>query len=199
MGGGRSGVGLDVVGEIAGDGEGGDDPSVSGVGEGDRNMHKRLGIILGGCEGAEILGEEAGVKFVKKRFCSFLNVTFKDGVVEFPILCIFDDTVALFHNLIAFEQCYPDAKGHITFYSVLMDYLIDTPRDVNVLHREGVLQIELSSEKEAAQFFNSLCKEVIFDRPPSQLFIELNRYCDSKWHRWRAVLAHEYTPGLSHE
>ncbi|KAK1284633.1 UPF0481 protein [Acorus calamus] len=136
--------------------------------------------------------QEAGVKFVEKRNCSFLNVTFKDGVVEFPILCIFDETVALFHNLIAFEQCHPDAKGDITFYAVLMDSLIDTPRDVNVLHREGVLRIGLSSEKEAAQFFNSLCKEVIFDRPPSRLFIELNRYCDSKWHRWRAVLARDY-------
>ncbi|KAK1283932.1 hypothetical protein QJS10_CPB21g01536 [Acorus calamus] len=86
----------------------------------------------------------------------------------------------------------PDAKGDITFYAVLMDSLIDTPTDVNVLHREGVLRIGLSSEKEAAQFFNSLCKEVIYERSQSKLFIDLNRYCDSKWHRWRTVLARDY-------
>ncbi|KAK1283921.1 hypothetical protein QJS10_CPB21g01539 [Acorus calamus] len=136
--------------------------------------------------------QESGVKFVEKRSCSFLNVTFEDGVLEFPVLCIFDETVIHFRNLIAFEQLYPNAGNHITFYAVLMDFLIDTRRDVNVLHREGVLQIGLSSEKDVAQFFNSLCKEVIYDSSQNKLFIDLNRYCNSKWHRWRTVLARDY-------
>ncbi|KAK1318035.1 UPF0481 protein [Acorus calamus] len=139
--------------------------------------------------------EEAGVKFVVKRDSSFLDVSFKGGVMEFPILHIYEHTMVLFRNLIAFEQCYLDTEDHITFYAMFMDNLIDTPMDVKVLQRGGMLRIGISSEKEVAQFFNNLCREVYFENSKSylaDLTVDVNRYCDSKTHRWRAVLARDY-------
>ncbi|KAK1326113.1 UPF0481 protein [Acorus calamus] len=138
---------------------------------------------------------EAGVKFVEKERCSFLDVSFRDGVMEIPVLCIFEHTIVLLRNLIAFEQCYLHTKDHITFYAVLMDCLIDTPGDVKVLQKKGILRIGLSSEGEVARFFNRLCKEVFYANSQSylrDLFVDVNRYCDSKTHRWRAVLARDY-------
>ncbi|KAK1279338.1 UPF0481 protein [Acorus gramineus] len=139
--------------------------------------------------------EEAGVKFVVKRDSSFLDASFKDGVMWFPILRIFEDTIVNFRNLIAFEQCYPDTKDHLTYYAVFMDCLIDTPTDVKVLQREGILRIGISDETEVAQFFNSLTREVCYNNGRSylrDLFVDVNRYCDSKTHKWRAVLARDY-------
>ncbi|KAK1318751.1 UPF0481 protein [Acorus calamus] len=139
--------------------------------------------------------EEAGVKFVVKRGSSFLDVSFKGGVMEFPILHIYENTMVNFHNLIAFEQCYPDTKDHITYYALFMDCLIDTPTDVKVLQREGILRIGISNESEVALFFNNLTREVYHgngERYLQDLYIDVNRYCDSKTHKWRAVLAREY-------
>ncbi|KAK1294837.1 UPF0481 protein [Acorus calamus] len=139
--------------------------------------------------------QEAGVRFVKKEDSSFLDLSFKGGVMAFPVLHIYEHTMVHFRNLIAFEQCYFYTKDHITFYAAFMDFLIDTPTDVKVLQKEGILKIGISSEKEVAQFFNNLNREVYFNNNHSylkDLIVDVNRYCDSKTHRWRAVLARDY-------
>ncbi|KAK1315794.1 putative UPF0481 protein [Acorus calamus] len=114
--------------------------------------------------------------------------------MEIPTLCIFESTMPLFRNLIAFEQCYPLTRNHVTFYAVLMQFLLDTPRDVKVLQGEGILRSRLNEEELACQF-NQLCRDVIYSNNRSYLtdvFHNVNGYCDSRWHRWRAVLARDY-------
>ncbi|KAK1322975.1 UPF0481 protein [Acorus calamus] len=140
--------------------------------------------------------QEVGIKFVvvKNDRCSFMDVTFKNGVMEIPTLCIFESTMPLFRNLIAFEQCYPFTRNHVTFYAVLMQFLLDTPKDVKVLQGERILRSRLNDE-EVACLFNRLCRDIIYSNSNSYLtdvFHDVNGYCDSRWHRWRAVLARDY-------
>ncbi|KAK1282546.1 hypothetical protein QJS10_CPB22g01292 [Acorus calamus] len=98
-------------------------------------------------------------------------------------------------NLIAFEQCFPDTNNEVTFFADFMDALIDTPRDVKVLQDAGILKIGLSNPEEVTHLFNQLCSHVYYDNSGSYLLEVYNRvncYCDSRWHRYRAVLAHDY-------
>ncbi|XP_058084071.1 UPF0481 protein At3g47200-like [Magnolia sinica] len=81
----------------------------------------------------------AGVKFKKKeKYSSILDMKFTNGVLEIPPLVIDEYTKSLFGNLIAFEQCYPNAIIHFTTYLSFMECLMDTSKDVALLHRSNV-------------------------------------------------------------
>ncbi|KAK1282014.1 UPF0481 protein [Acorus calamus] len=138
---------------------------------------------------------ESGVKFVRKGDCRFSSVSFRNGRMEIPTIRIFERTMSTLRNLIAFEQCFPDTNNEVTFFADLMDALIDTPRDVKVLQGAGILKIGLSNPKEVTQLFNRLCRHVYYDNSESYLrevYNRVNCYCDSSWHRQRAVLARKY-------
>ncbi|KAJ0982458.1 hypothetical protein J5N97_010713 [Dioscorea zingiberensis] len=101
----------------------------------------------------------AGVKFVKKNNASsFLDVSLlENGRMEIPELCLYDYTDTLFRNLIAFEQCYPDTRTYITIYAAFMDCIIDTPKDVSLLHLNGVLSNRLSTGMRQLLIFSTSC------------------------------------------
>lgn len=138
----------------------------------------------------------AGVKFKKNESAqSFLDVSFKNGLMEIPQLRIYDYTPSLFRNLIAFEQCYPDTKTYITIYAAFMDCIIDTADDVKLLDLKGILVNRLSTDEAVAHLFNHLCNQIHYasDRNYlSDLFIEVKKYHESKWQRWRAGLIRDY-------
>ncbi|XP_020106281.1 UPF0481 protein At3g47200-like [Ananas comosus] len=102
---------------------------------------------------------EAGVTFRKKNPChpgSFLDVTFQGGVLEIPFLSVNNSTLSLFTNLVAFEQCSgcKPEKAYMTSYVTFMNCIIDTPRDVAILHQSGILENQLASDMDLAVFFN---------------------------------------------
>ncbi|KAK3015510.1 hypothetical protein RJ639_005392 [Escallonia herrerae] len=89
-------------------------------------------------------------------FCQLFGSRF-----ELPKLCIFGDTESFLTNLIAFEQCCPDIElRHNTSYAYLMDTLINTKEDVELLENAGVIENGLRSGEDASDLFNNLCKEV---------------------------------------
>ncbi|KAK1281790.1 putative UPF0481 protein [Acorus calamus] len=115
--------------------------------------------------------------------------------MEIPTIRIFERTLPTLRNLIAFEQCFSDTNNEVTFFADLMDALIDTPKDIKVLQDAGILKIGLSNPKEVTQLFNRLCRHVYYDNSDSYLresYNSVNCYCDSRWHRYRAVLARDY-------
>ncbi|KAH0986554.1 hypothetical protein GBA52_013731, partial [Prunus armeniaca] len=60
-----------------------------------------------------------------------------------------------FRNLIAYEQC--ELHDHyINDYVFVMDRLVDSPRDVELLVKSGILESMLSDSEAAAEFINSL-------------------------------------------
>ncbi|KAK2993741.1 hypothetical protein RJ640_018362 [Escallonia rubra] len=80
---------------------------------------------------------------------------------QIPKMCIYDSTEPFLRNLIAFEQCSPSIPRHITSYAFLMDTLINTKEDVEVLERAGVLENHLGASEDATRLFNTICKEVV--------------------------------------
>ncbi|XP_020276434.1 UPF0481 protein At3g47200-like [Asparagus officinalis] len=138
----------------------------------------------------------AGIKFKQNEAAeSFLDVSFKDGLMEIPQLRIYDYTSSVFRNLIAFEQCYPGSKTYITIYAAFMDCIIDTAEDVKLLDLKGILVNRLSTDEVVADLFNQLCNQIHYASDMNYLgdvFVKVKKYHESKWHRWRAGLIRDY-------
>nr|XP_048337409.1 uncharacterized protein LOC125424330 [Ziziphus jujuba var. spinosa]XP_048337410.1 uncharacterized protein LOC125424330 [Ziziphus jujuba var. spinosa] len=135
---------------------------------------------------------EAGVKFTKSSSNNMVDIEFEDGTFKIPLLLIHETTESIFRNLIAFEQCYHSCKDKITSYAILLDNLINTSKDVEILSDKGVIDNWLSAE-DASQYFNRLNNDTLvtnfFYR---ELCKEVNDYYRTKWHRWRAILMRDY-------
>ncbi|XP_068646127.1 UPF0481 protein At3g47200-like [Aristolochia californica] len=139
--------------------------------------------------------QEAGVKFKKKQGESALDIKFSKGKMDIPHLFVEDSINTLFRNLIAFEQSCPANGTNFTVYAVFMDYLVNTSKDVEVLHKEGILEHGLGSNEEVAELFNRMCKGVIIPLDSgwfSQVTEDVIRYYNTDWHQWEAMLFRDY-------
>ncbi|MCL7051194.1 hypothetical protein MKW94_021003 [Papaver nudicaule] len=138
--------------------------------------------------------KRAGVKFVKgSTYGSFLDIKFKDGVMEIPPVIVQDQTDTLLRNFIASEQC---CDGHVTYmtsYAFFMDSLINSGDDVGVLRKEGIITNYLGDDEDVANLFNKLCCEVtLANFYYSELCEQVNTYYKTRWHVWRATLKRDY-------
>ncbi|KAF8389065.1 hypothetical protein HHK36_025750 [Tetracentron sinense] len=140
---------------------------------------------------------QAGVKFVVGRSSLLMDVRFSksNGILEIPTLNIDDRTEILFRNLIAWEQCQDLPIPYIISYAFLMDCLINTPEDVSLLIKYGVIKNWLGDNKETSLLFNKLCKDVCMGRSNmyfSSLCKDLNAYRKISCHEWQATLRRDY-------
>ncbi|CAL5421940.1 unnamed protein product [Camellia sinensis] len=131
------------------------------------------GVKLLGCTSFEIKFSEADTPFGWCRRARF----------EIPILAIDDSTELFFRNLIAFEQCYPGIERRFTSYAGLMDNLISTVKDVEVLEKAGVISDCLGCRQEVVYLFNKLCKDVVdggvFDETYRQATAYTKHFCQN--------------------
>ncbi|XP_072993720.1 UPF0481 protein At3g47200-like [Typha latifolia] len=138
---------------------------------------------------------EAGVTFTKKDLPGHkLDITFRNGEMEIPFIQIGDFIKPILTNLVAFEQSISDGPRKITSFSLLMDSLINTEKDVAILQQCCIISNLLGSGEEVALFFNQLGQYATISRNHyfAEMFKEVNHYCDSTWHRHRAKLKHDY-------
>ncbi|GFY83758.1 hypothetical protein Acr_03g0005320 [Actinidia rufa] len=141
----------------------------------------------------------AGVKFVGGSGQDFFKVKFTEAQsclgrcfhrarFEIPTLCIYDSTEPFLRNLIAFEQCCPRVSCYFTSYARLMDTLVDSAKDVEVLQKAGILRNYLGADQEASDLFNNLCKEVVLGK---FYFAEMCKQATQySKRRWPAAVAH---------
>ncbi|KAK3183779.1 hypothetical protein Dsin_031065 [Dipteronia sinensis] len=87
-----------------------------------------------------------GIKFRKVIPETILDIRFNNGSLEIPPLLVQETTETIFQNLIRLEQCYPNCPPIITAYAKLMDNLIDTTEDVEILCDNDVLDNRLNPE-----------------------------------------------------
>ncbi|XP_008800520.2 UPF0481 protein At3g47200-like [Phoenix dactylifera] len=140
---------------------------------------------------------EAGVKIKVRKEGNFLDISFdkENGLLEIPAIRVQDSTNLIFRNLIALEQFNTDFGMKITCYSIFMDSIIDTEKDVALLRQEGIICCRHVNDKDIALLFNELCKDIIFVASQNYfdlLCMEVNDYCNSRWNRWRARLMRDY-------
>jgi hypothetical protein len=136
---------------------------------------------------------EAGIKFRRgKSTRSIMDIKFIDGVLEILPLLIQETTETVFRNLISFEQCFPNCEARFTSYAILLDNLINTVKDMDILCENEIIDNWLNPE-DAVQFFNKLyhnayVKEYYYLRLCSQV----DEFRQRRWPRWRAVLVRNY-------
>lgn len=145
--------------------------------------------------------QAAGIKFKKKKDggnggSSFLDVTFRDGVMEIPQLTVYHWTNSMLRNFIAMEQCFPKLGSHFTSYAYLMDCIVNTAEDVDVLGRKEIIVNGLGSDQEVALLFNGLCRRVNVvlwgNSYLPELLEKVNEYCKDRRHKWRSMLVRNY-------
>ncbi|KAJ9702533.1 hypothetical protein PVL29_004326 [Vitis rotundifolia] len=139
---------------------------------------------------------EAGVSFkLGSEDKPLLDIHYRDGVLEIPKLILGDRGESLFRNLIAFGQCHYLGDTYITDYIHLMDHLINTSKDVDILVNEGIIDNWLGDNVAVTDLFNNLLINAALWGDNfyfEGIFEGLNAYCDVPWHRWKATLRHDY-------
>ncbi|KAI3982697.1 hypothetical protein MKX01_010180 [Papaver californicum] len=75
-----------------------------------------------------------------------------------------------------------------------MDNIIDSAKDVSLLHSSGIIRNAVGSDKAVAKLFNKLSKDVTLDPDSSldKVHKKVNDYCKKKWNEWHANLIHTY-------
>ncbi|GKV33064.1 hypothetical protein SLEP1_g41611 [Rubroshorea leprosula] len=143
---------------------------------------------------------EAGVKFKTVAKRNILDVRFDEnkGNLEIPSLLIHPATEAIFRNLIGFQICSPwvwwawVAPSVIINYTVLLDCLVDSTEDVDLLCRSGIFSNWLNN-KEAVDLLNRLCSGYQMEKfHYAHLCEEINSYCRKCSRRWRVSFIDNY-------
>uniref|UniRef100_A0A7N2RB32 Uncharacterized protein n=2 Tax=Quercus lobata TaxID=97700 RepID=A0A7N2RB32_QUELO len=150
---------------------------------------------------------EAGVKFKGVKFevatkryggdrC-FLDLRFdlKNGVLEIPCITLNAEKIRLIRNISALEQSLYVGHAYVTDFFVILDFLIDTSKDVDLLCKEGILVNYLGDSNAAASAINNLNTNILWDymNPNySKICEDLNVFYKKPWHKWRATLWRQY-------
>ncbi|EOA18383.1 hypothetical protein CARUB_v10006919mg [Capsella rubella] len=136
----------------------------------------------------------AGVSFKPAETSScLLDISFADGVLKIPTIVIDDLTESLYRNIIVFEQCHCSDKSFI-HYTTLLGCFIKSPTDADLLIRSGIIVNDLGNSEDVSKLFNSISKEVTYDRRFyfSTLSENLQAYCNTPLNRWKAILRRDY-------
>ncbi|KAJ0052162.1 hypothetical protein Pint_02975 [Pistacia integerrima] len=136
---------------------------------------------------------EAGITFEKGMAGSILDIKFANGVLKIPPLLIHETTETILRNLISFEQCCPNYPPIVTSYAKLMDNLIETGKDVEILSEKNIIDSWLNPE-DTKQFFNKLYQDTYV----KQFFyhglcVEVMRHRRQWWPRLRFFYLHNFT------
>ncbi|KAA8525423.1 hypothetical protein F0562_007274 [Nyssa sinensis] len=138
---------------------------------------------------------EAGVKFEVVSSKCLLDIKFRKGVLKIPCFKIEDTTMPYIRNLLALELCLYPRDSYIIDYIAFMDYLINTPKDVDLLVKNGILVNCLGDSEAAATLFNNLCTEIPMNFNNfyfSSLCEDLNAYYKTPWDIWKETLKRDY-------
>ncbi|KAG5522199.1 hypothetical protein RHGRI_034397 [Rhododendron griersonianum] len=137
---------------------------------------------------------EAGISFKKSKSRSLQDISFEGGELCLPPIVVDDTTESMFLNIIAFERFHIGVGNKVTSYIFFMDSIIDSAKDVSLLHDKGIIQNALGSDKAVAQLFNNISKDATLDPASSlkRVHERVVKYCRQPWNKWRAVLSHTY-------
>ncbi|KMZ60154.1 hypothetical protein ZOSMA_5G00150 [Zostera marina] len=141
---------------------------------------------------------EYGIKFRMKKIRgsdTFLDVSFKDEIMEIPYLRIEDSTTSKFRNLLALEQSCKKYGNKLTRYISFMDDLIDKDSDVALLMNKNIIGNYLGSTEKLANMFIEMCDGLSLDQDNhylKEMYEKINKYCDRPVNKWWAKLTHHY-------
>ncbi|KAJ7964949.1 hypothetical protein O6P43_014676 [Quillaja saponaria] len=139
---------------------------------------------------------EAGLKLSadNSKKCLF-DLRYSKGVLEIPSFKVDGHTEILFRNLLALEQCHYPYEAYVSDYIRILEFLIDTGKDVDLLIKNGIMANWLGDNNAVADLFNSLWKnitQVNFNTEYLNLYKHLKVFHNNPVNRWRASLKRDY-------
>ncbi|KAJ7960483.1 hypothetical protein O6P43_020917 [Quillaja saponaria] len=137
----------------------------------------------------------AGLKCKVASSICLLDLKFSNKVLEIPQFEVDNNTETLFRNLLALEQCHYPYQSYIIDYIGMMDFLINTAQDVEILVRKGIMVNWLGDDDAAANLFNNLLEnitQVNYNENYLRLCDELNAFCNSPINKGIATLKRDY-------
>ncbi|QCD94468.1 hypothetical protein DEO72_LG5g2552 [Vigna unguiculata] len=139
---------------------------------------------------------EAGIKFKVDPNKGLLDLSYADdGMFTMPILNINDDTEMMFRNIMAFEQCHLPHTNIINQYLQILDFLIDTEKDVNVLVNKKIIVNWMGDATAVATMINGLGSNLTMPDFNSHYFSicnSLNEFYENPRNKYKAIFIHEY-------
>jgi len=139
---------------------------------------------------------EAGLKFKASPNNSLLDLTYsKHGVLSMPIFNIHATTEALFRNMMAYEDCHLSSSKIITQYVALLDFLINTEKDVDILVDKKIIVNWLGDAKAVVTMINHLSSSIVMPDFNSHYFSicnSLNDFYENPLNKYKAIFIHEY-------
>nr|XP_011458876.1 PREDICTED: UPF0481 protein At3g47200-like [Fragaria vesca subsp. vesca] len=140
---------------------------------------------------------KADIKFESVTRESIMDIQFEkgrfrwNGILKIPQLNIGMASETLFRNFIAIEQCYHGYLNEITSYAILMDNLISSQKDMELLCNKKVIGNWMSDE-DGCKFFSNLYKDI----PHNKFYYvglckQVNDCYSLKWYEWLALLKSE--------
>ncbi|XP_033512960.1 UPF0481 protein At3g47200-like [Nicotiana tomentosiformis] len=146
---------------------------------------------------------ESGVSFIKVGYIndylekenrgdntSLFDIKFENGLLKIPSFRVTDETETLLRNLIAYEQQSSHVcPRYFSDFTIFMDYLIDSDKDVSLLSRKGI-----GEDKEIATLFNKIGKAVNIssDFHYKEECRKLVHHCEQPRNLMKASLRHNY-------
>ncbi|XP_078154162.1 UPF0481 protein At3g47200-like [Carex rostrata] len=135
--------------------------------------------------------QNAGIQLRRKsKLYCMLDISFDHRVLKIPRLTITNESKTILANIIAFEQYKSDHKtsASLSSFALFLDSLVNTPEDLMLLQQCGIINNHLDSEEELTNFFNQICKGMVVENDHffAELFVEVNKYCESSWSKRRA-------------
>jgi len=156
---------------------------------------------------------EAGVSFEAVEGRSYLDIKFEKSPIlswflcfgclpftecfkcrlQVPHLKVDQVTECILRNLIALEQCHYSDQPFICNYVTLIDSLIHTQDDVELLVDKEIIVHELGSHNELATMINGLCRHVVVtSNYYGEITRELNEHYNCCWKHYMGVLRSVY-------
>ncbi|KAK6260898.1 hypothetical protein SCA6_015372 [Theobroma cacao] len=141
----------------------------------------------------ESTGFEGSKPEVRNSINNLLNVKFEKGVLELQVITVKYETETRFRNLMAFEQCHYPKEAYFCSYILLLDSLVNTSEDVDLLVKEGIIVNRLGSSGAVADMINNLAVGVVHSTMLyDQIGRNLNQYYHNCWNRTWTILKHVY-------
>ena len=113
--------------------------------------------------------------------------------LELPAFVVDHETDCVFRNIMALEQCHYPKEAYICNYIMLLDCLINTEKDVDLLVEKKVIINQLGSDEALARLVNKLGHHIVAeDSCYFELSKKLNGHYDDFWNRNMATLTTTY-------
>ncbi|XP_059669446.1 UPF0481 protein At3g47200-like [Cornus florida] len=142
-----------------------------------------------------------GIKFVQGNKKDLFDFKFKTpnsfcfwrrSELEIPPFDVNDYTELFLRNFIALEQSCR-VKKYFTSHALLIDRLINTADDVQLLEKKGIIVNNMGSGEEVAHLFNNLGKNISINRLYSTKdCLKVIKFYNQSWPKFQVKLRRDY-------